>query len=39
MHEYTETESKYTGKIGTHSMWGKNVHNILKLNLCRAKQG
>ena len=20
MHEYTETESKYTGKIGTHSM-------------------
>ena len=23
MHEYTETESKYTGKIGTHSMWGQ----------------
>ena len=21
MHEYTETESKYTGKIGTHTMW------------------
>ena len=21
MHEYTETESKYTGKIGTYSMW------------------
>ena len=21
MHEYTETESKYTGKIGTHRMW------------------
>ena len=21
MHKYTETESKYTGKIGTHSMW------------------
>ena len=21
MHEYTETKSKYTGKIGTHSMW------------------
>ena len=21
MHEYTETESKYTGKIGIHSMW------------------
>ena len=21
MHKYTETESKNTGKIGTHSMW------------------
>ena len=21
IHEYTETESKYTGKIGIHSMW------------------
>ena len=21
MHKYTETESKYTGKIETHSMW------------------
>ena len=21
MHEYTETESKHTDKIGTHSMW------------------
>ena len=21
IHEYTETVSKYTGKIGTHSMW------------------
>ena len=21
MHEYTETENKYTGKIGTYSMW------------------
>ena len=21
MHEYIEIESKYTGKIGTHSMW------------------
>ena len=21
IHEYTETESKYTGKIGTYSMW------------------
>ena len=23
MYEYTETESKYTGEIGTHSMWGQ----------------
>ena len=21
MHEYTETDSKYTGKIGIHNMW------------------
>ena len=33
MHEYTETESKYTGKIGIHNMWEKNVHNILKLKI------
>ena len=28
MHEYTETESKYTGKIQTHSMW-KEMYIIL----------
>ena len=33
MHKYTETESKYTGKIETHSMWGINVHNTLKLKI------
>ena len=31
MHEYTETESKHTDKIGTHSMWEQN--NILKLKI------
>ena len=35
MHQYTETESKYTSKIGTHSMWdvGTNVHNTMKLKI------
>ena len=33
MHEYTETESKYTGKIRTYSMWGINVNNTLKLKI------
>ena len=33
MYEYNETESKYTGKIGTHSMWGTDVHNTLKLKI------
>ena len=28
MHEYTETESKHTGKIGTHNMW-EQVYIIL----------
>ena len=31
MHEYTETESKYIGKSGTHSMWGINVHNTFEI--------
>ena len=33
MYKYTETETKYTGKIETHSMWGTNVHNTLKLKV------
>ena len=39
MHKYTETESKYTGKIGTHSMWdvGTNVHNTMKLKIMLSK--
>ena len=28
MYKYTETESKYTGKIGTHSMW-EQIYIIL----------
>ena len=31
MHEYSETESKYTGKIGT------NVHNTLKLKIMQSE--
>ena len=31
MHEYTETESKYTGKIGTHNMWEQMCIIVLKL--------
>ena len=37
MHEYTEIASKYIGKIGTHSMWGTNVHNTLKLKIMPSK--
>ena len=39
MHEYTEAESKYTGKIGTHSRLyvGTNVHNNLKLKIMPSK--
>ena len=34
MQEYTETESKYIGKIGTHSMWEEiYIHNSLKLKI------
>ena len=32
MHEYTETGSKYTGKIGTHSMWEQ-----MYIILCEVK--
>ena len=32
MHKYTETESKYTGKIGTHSMW-EQMYITLKLKI------
>ena len=39
MHEYTETDSKYTGKIGTHSMWEEMYIILLKLKLCRVKRG
>ena len=31
MHEYTETESKYTCKIRTHSMWEEMYIVLLKL--------
>ena len=41
MHEYTETESKHTGKIGTHNMWKQmyiNVHKCtLKLKIMPSK--
>ena len=30
MHKYTETESKYTGKSGTPSMW-EQIYIILKI--------
>ena len=33
MYEYTETESKYTGKIGTHSMWEQMYIDTLKLKI------
>ena len=32
MHEYIETESKYTGTIGTQHV-GMNAHNSLKLKI------
>ena len=38
MHKYTETKSKYTGKIGTHSMWGTNVCNTLKLKIMLSEE-
>ena len=33
MHGYTETESKYTGKIGTHSMWEQMYIILLKFKI------
>ena len=33
MHEYTETESKYTCKIGTHNMWEQIYIILLKLKI------
>ena len=36
MHKYTETERKYTDKIGIigiHGMWGIKAHNTLKLKI------
>ena len=33
MHEYVETERKYTGTTGLHSMWGANAHNTLRLKI------
>ena len=32
MHKYIETESKYTGKIGTHSIW-EQMYNTPKLKI------
>ena len=39
MHEYTETESKYTGKIGTLSMWEEMyiILGKLKIMLSEAR--
>ena len=36
MHEYTETESKYTGKIVTQHV-GTNVYDSLKLKIMPSK--
>ena len=33
MHEYTETESKNTGEIGTHSMWEQMYIILWKLKV------
>ena len=33
MYEYTETDSKYTGKIGTHSMLEQMYIDTLKLKI------
>ena len=33
MHEHTKTDSKYTGKIGTHSMWEQMYIILLKLKI------
>ena len=34
MYEYTETESKYTGKIGTHSIWEQMYIILSSKKLC-----
>ena len=34
MHKYTETESNYINKIGTHSMWEQNT---LKLKIMQSE--
>ena len=36
MHEYTETESKYIGKIGTPSMW-EQIYIIILPSKARLK--
>ena len=33
MHEYTETESKYTGKIGTHNIWEQMFITVEEVRL------
>ena len=33
MHEYTETESKYTGTIGDTKHVKRNVHSTLKIKI------
>ena len=33
MHEYTETESKYTGTIGDTKHVKRNVHSTLKIKV------
>ena len=37
MHEYTEIVSKYTGEIGTHSMWEQMY--IIKLKTYAEQSG
>ena len=39
MHEYSETESKYTGKIGKHNMWEQMYIILWSKKLCRVKRG
>ena len=41
MHAYTETESTYTGKIGTHGMWEqlkKIMPNKARLKIFEIKK-
>ena len=37
LHEYTETESKHTGKICTHNMWQQKFHDTSKLKIMPSK--